>query len=270
MTAVQDMQTQAAAVLADGRVKMVIGFRIRANRRMPAFATDASAAASLVFDDQCKQNPAALLCKPEVKKSFPVAVVARPAVMRSLVLLASESQFTDKDVLVLAMGNGEFHGLLDIAGTAALLKEKYANLSPSPELLAKVKELAAMTPDQRARWWMEQFDKCTRCYACRAACPGCYCTRCIVEKNIPQWISTAAAGHGNYAWNLIRAYHQAGRCTLCGACEAACPQGLPLMLLNATVDREVADLFDYKAGYDPAAKPLIGTWDKDDDDEFVR
>ena len=98
----------------------------------------------------------------------------------------------------------------------------------------------------------------------------CYCTRCIVEKNVPQWISTAAAAHGNYAWNIVRAFHLAGRCTLCGACEAACPQGIPLMLLNALLAEEVAEEFGLRPGYDPEAKPVIGSWSPDDDNDFVR
>ena len=87
---------------------------------------------------------------------------------------------------------------------------------------------------------------------------------------MPQWISTAAAEHGNYAWNIIRAFHLAGRCTMCGACEAACPQGIPLMLLNIMLGREVEQEFETKVGYDPAAKPVIGSWNPEDDEGFIR
>ena len=92
----------------------------------------------------------------------------------------------------------------------------------------------------------------------------------FVEKNVPQWVSAVAAQHGNYAWHIIRAFHQAGRCTLCGACEAACPQGIPLMLLNLALSQEVAAKFGEKPGYDPAAKPVVGSWKPDDDEGFIR
>jgi formate dehydrogenase (coenzyme F420) beta subunit len=264
------LRQDAAKVLADGRAKLVVGYRARGEHRAPAFITDPARAADLVFDDACRQNLAAYLRKSEVRRMMPVAVVASPAVMRSLVLLGSEAQLAPADVLVLAVGDGTYHGPLDLAGTTALLKEKYADLAPAPELLAEVKRLAAMTPEERAAFWTEQFARCTRCYACRAACPMCYCTRCIVEKNVPQWISTAAASHGNYAWNVIRAFHLAGRCTLCGACEAACPQGIRLMLLNALLAEEVAEEFGVRPGYDPEAKPVIGSWSADDDNDFMR
>jgi len=68
----------------------------------------------------------------------------------------------------------------------------------------------------------------------------------------------------------MRAFHQSGRCTLCGACEAACPQGLPLMTLNALLDREALEEFDARPGYDPQAKPFIGSWDAQDDHSYMR
>jgi len=264
------LRADAAKVLADGRAKVVIGYQARGDHRAPLFVTTADRAASLVYDDACKQNLAVYLRKPEVRLLGKAAVVASPAAMRSLVLLMSESQLTGDDALVLAVGVGEYHGVLELAQVAPLLKEKYAALAPAPELLREIEKLAAMSPEDRAAFWAGQFAKCTRCYACRAACPGCYCTRCIVEKNVPQWISTAAAEHGNYAWNIIRAFHLAGRCTMCGACEAACPQGIPLMLLNVLLGQEVEKEFETKAGYDPEAKPVIGSWNPEDEEDFIK
>lgn len=270
MSAVDSIRAAAAAVLRDGRAKMVLGFRLRNHRRIPALLTDPKDAEQLVWDGQCVNNLANYLRKADIRGYFPVAVVARPAVMRSLIVLLAESQLPPDAVLVLAVGNDEYHGILDLNATAALLREKYAAVAPSAEVQARLKDLAAMTPRQRAAFWMERFEKCTRCYACRAACPNCYCTLCAARKNNPQWISTISGGHGSFAWNLLRAYHQAGRCTLCGACEAACPQDVPLMLLNAWVEQQVQEEFEYKAGFDPAQKPFIGSWEPDDDDSFMR
>ena len=264
------LRADAGRLLKEGRVKLVIGYRSKGAARPPAFITDAARASALAYDELCVKNLAAYLHKPEIRKKFPVAVVASPAVCRSLVLLAAETQFGEKDIIVLAAGPKEYHGALDLAGTAKLLKEKYPDLAPGKELLEAVSKLDAMTTEERAEFWRLQFLKCTRCYACRAACPGCYCKRCIVEKNVPQWISAMADGHGNYAWNLIRAFHLAGRCTLCGSCEAACPQGLPLMLFNAKIDSIVLEEFKAKPGYDTAQKPFIGSWSPDDDNKFIK
>ncbi|MDD4891075.1 MAG: 4Fe-4S ferredoxin, partial [Phycisphaerae bacterium] len=61
-----------------------------------------------------------------------------------------------------------------------------------------------------------------------------------------------------------------GRCVECGACEAACPAGIPLMLLNVYLADEAAREFGYEAGLDPTAEPLIGSFRTDDKEEFIR
>lgn len=269
-TLVGPLQLDAAALLGDGRVNMVIGYQRRGERCIPALLTDARAVDVLTFDSQCLQNLAAYLHKEEVRQKFPVAVVASPATMRSLVLLAAESQLPDDAIVVLALDETRYLGAFDLEATARLLNESYPNLALPAETLKRVAELAALSPQERAAFWSRHFERCTRCYACRAACPSCYCKQCIVEKNTPQWISTAAREHGNYAWQVIRAFHSAGRCTACGACERACPQGIPLMLLNVKVSQEVVDQFNAKPGYDPQAKPVIGSWKPDDKQEFIR
>ena len=270
MNLVDSIRADAKRLLKEGRVNLVIGYRSKGTARPPAFIADAAKASALVFDELCVKNLASYLHKPEIRKKFPVAVVASPAVCRSLILLAAEAQLEDKDVVILAAGPNEYHGALDLAGTSKLLKEKYPALAPDKELVETISKLDLMTTEERAQFWSGQFEKCTRCYACRAACPGCYCRRCIVEKNVPQWISSMADGHGNYAWNIIRAFHHGGRCVLCGACEAACPQGIPLMLFNTKVDSIVLEEFKTKAGYDPAEKPFIGSWSPEDDNTFIK
>jgi ferredoxin len=270
MSTLDALRTDAAALLRDGRARLVIGYRARGDYRAPVFVTNPDKVDVLTCDSGCLQNLAAYLRKPEVRHYKPVAIVARPAVMRSLVILAAESQVAAGDVVILGVGDDVYHGILDLKGAETLLKEKYAGMAPDPELVRKVKELAAMTPEDRAAFWARELAKCTRCYACRAACPMCYCTRCIVEKNVPQWISTAARSHGNYAWNVIRAFHLAGRCTECGACEAACPQGIPLMLLAVSVAEDVAGEFGGRPGYDLEAKPVIGSFSADDSEDFIR
>jgi len=267
---VEAIRADAAMLLKEGRAKLVIGHQIKGTSRPPVFVTEPDKVSRLAQHGLCIKNLAVYLRKPEVRKQFPVAVVASPMVCRSLLLLAAESQLEAKDVVILAAGPDEYHGILDLAGTSKLLKEKYPALAPDKKILEAIARLDSLTPQKRAEFWNAQFAKCTRCYACRTGCPACYCKRCIVEKNVPQWISSMADGHGNYAWNIIRAFHLAGRCSLCGSCESACPQGIPLMLLNAKLDSIVLEEFKTKAGYDPAQAPFIGSWSADDDNTFIK
>jgi len=264
------LRADAAALLGDGRVKLVIGYAARGARRVPVFISEAPKVEVLMWDATCRQNLAAYLSKPDLKTLRPVAIVASPPVMRSLVVLASEAQIEDGSVVILGLDESGYHGILDLGKTVELLNAVCKGQGLDREILGRLEQIRGMSPQERAAFWASEFAKCTRCYACRAACPACYCARCIVEKNVPQWISTAAAAHGNFAWNIIRAFHVAGRCTSCGACQAACPQGIPLMLLNVGVTESVETEFGIRAGFDPDAKPAIGSYSLEDKEDFIR
>jgi Na+-translocating ferredoxin:NAD+ oxidoreductase RnfC subunit len=85
----------------------------------------------------------------------------------------------------------------------------------------------------------------------------CYCKECISERNIPQWIGQSPSLKGNFEWNVVRAFHLAGRCVECGECERACPVNIPLMKLNKKMMKEMKELFDYTSGEKSDAKPAI-------------
>ncbi len=46
---------------------------------------------------------------------------------------------------------------------------------------ASVNKIESLSTKQRWEFWQEQFGKCLRCYACRSACPMCYCEECVVD-----------------------------------------------------------------------------------------
>jgi Fe-S oxidoreductase len=119
-------------------------------------------------------------------------------------------------------------------------------------------------------FWKTEFSRCVKCYACRQACPLCYCRRCIADKNRPTVIDTSASLCGNYAWHINRAFHLAGRCIGCDECTRACPAGIPLRLLNLSLARAAEGEFGYRAGVDPALPPLIGSFSADDQEGFIR
>ncbi len=52
-------------------------------------------------------------------------------------------------------------------------------------------EFEALSAEERWNFWEKEFEKCIKCYACRQACPLCYCEQCIVEKSMPQWIDSS-------------------------------------------------------------------------------
>ena len=42
-------------------------------------------------------------------------------------------------------------------------------------------KLESLSGKERWEFWKEQLSKCIRCYACRSACPMCYCDECVVD-----------------------------------------------------------------------------------------
>lgn len=133
-----------------------------------------------------------------------------------------------------------------------------------------IKELEEVPLENRWEYWEEQFQRCIRCYACREACPLCYCSTCMVDLLEPQWIRRSVNISENTAWNIMRAFHLAGRCISCGACESACPMDIPLMELNKKLGKEVKEMFEYTPGLDIDAKPLLGSFNPDDPEEFIK
>ncbi len=113
-----------------------------------------------------------------------------------------------------------------------------------------VKQLEGMTEEQRFAFWQDQLSKCIRCNACRNVCPACTCINCVFDND-----KSGVAGKANTdqfeekLYHIIRAYHVAGRCTDCGECSSACPQGIPLHLINRKFIKDINENYgDYQAG----------------------
>jgi formate dehydrogenase (coenzyme F420) beta subunit len=104
----------------------------------------------------------------------------------------------------------------------------------------------AFPPDERLSRWMNEFQKCIKCYGCRNICPVCFCEACSLEDDA--LVATGPLPPEVPIFHLVRAAHMAGRCVDCGLCEDACPANIPLRLLYRKVNEIVATLFGYQAG----------------------
>jgi succinate dehydrogenase/fumarate reductase-like Fe-S protein len=132
----------------------------------------------------------------------------------------------------------------------------------------QIAHLEALPHDERWRYWQRQFSRCLRCYACRAACPMCYCSTCISDKHRPQWVPTSIDNAGNSTWNIIRAVHLAGRCSGCDECARACPADIRLDLINRKLALEVERQYG-KIGLDPEEKSALVDFRMEDSEEFI-
>jgi ferredoxin len=130
--------------------------------------------------------------------------------------------------------------------------------------------LGEKSASERWAFWAEHFERCIRCYACRNICPACFCPRCVVEENLPQWVSPLPTRGDNFVFHLMRLMHVTGTCTSCGECERVCPMEIPLMKLNRKMAEDLKELFDFAAGVDPE-KPLpLRTYRQEDPNDFIR
>ena len=149
----------------------------------------------------------------------------------------------------------------------------------------RVEEIEALPLEKRWKFWSNQFAKCIRCSACRNVCPVCYCKECAVDSadlvitpqttsvektNKMPWLEKNVDTAENIFFHLTRMMHMAGRCINCGECERACPMNIPLSLLTKKLEKDVKEMFDYEAGLDIEAKPLLSIFEEDDPGDFIK
>lgn len=121
-----------------------------------------------------------------------------------------------------------------------------------------VTDFEARPREERLAFWMNEMNRCVRCYACRNACPLCVCRdHCVAQSREPHWLTQEDTVQNKWFFQMIHAMHLAGRCTECGECERACPVGIPLLLLKRKMNKEIHELFDYRAGTDVNAVPPL-------------
>ena len=125
---------------------------------------------------------------------------------------------------------------------------------------ARVREIENRSPEERAGYFASEAERCIRCYACRQACPMCYCEECFVDHTTPRWIESGVTPAGQQGWQIGRAYHLVGRCVNCGACERACPAEIDLVYLNGKSSKDVWELFGFEAGIEVDKPPPLAVF----------
>jgi formate dehydrogenase subunit beta len=135
---------------------------------------------------------------------------------------------------------------------------------------SQVDALGDLDAGQRHAFFAAETGRCIRCYACREACPMCYCTQCFVDHTTPRWTESTISPAGAQAWHLIRAFHQTGRCVACGACERACPMNIRMTYLTDKLNQDVANDYGFIVGQDDRRQPPFATFSRDDANRFER
>jgi ferredoxin len=275
------IRAKARELLESGEVSCFIGYEEGTRGRVrPAFIHEPEDADRLIWDERCTHNLTVYLHQfaiPPRQGDAPprVGLMVKPCDSRSLNVLFHEGQIEREWLYVIGLTcqgvktDGQPEPRCQrCAERVPLVYDLVVGGVPKTvgrEDYADVAQLEDLSPQERMAFWTQAFDRCIRCYACRQACPACYCFECVAEQLDPQWMGIAIDLPEKRFFHVMRAYHLAGRCAGCNACEEACPMDIPISLLNRKIAREVEALFDYRVGQDATTPPPLATFRKDEE-----
>ena len=280
MSETEQIRSKAKELLDSKKVDCIIGYERATDGKnaRPMFAYNVKDADRLIFDQTCRHNLVRYLLN---RKDKVTGIVVKPCDSRAINLLINEHQIArDKVVIIGVVCPGlvktDWNKAGDKLRDACQLCQQRTpvvydvligeprKVEPPSDAYPDVATMEGKSVEEKRAFWEKEFSRCIRCYACRQACPGCYCSECFVDRLDPLWVGIRIAPGENEMWNTMRAFHLGGRCISCYACELVCPVNIPLSLLNRKLEKETMKLFKFQPGLDPETPQPLATFQKDE------
>ena len=274
------IQDIARKLLKEKKVDIVIGFEkgTLPSSATPCFIRSPDEADKLIWNSFCGNNLANYLPKRKDK----IGIVAKGCDSRSIVVLIQEKQIKREQLYIIGVPcdgmtdkNNVLHDYCLICEHKnpviydVLVGEKVKE-NKKKDKYKEVEKFEKKSSSDKWQYLESELSKCIRCNACRNACPTCYCKECFIDQEKPRWVGTTNNLSDIIFFHLGRIFHQAGRCTDCGACVRACPMNIDLRQFTQKITKDGETLFDYEAGLDIDVKPPFTTFKEDDSQDFIK
>lgn len=270
---------RARALLADGTVGRALGWEesdVPGAWSLAAFET--AAEIEHFRYGECAGANLSKLCLKFNKAEGKTLVVLKPCDTLSFNQLLKEHRLDRDRFYVIGAGckgmRDEGGALLkcsackgkDFAASDEVIDDEESRKIQPIDRFSGVGMIEEMSADARFDFWRSALSRCVRCNACRNVCPACSCVKCVFDN--PDSGVAAKANTTDFEesmFHIIRAYHVAGRCTDCGECSRACPQKIPLHLLNRKFIKDINALYgDFQAGAEDGERTPFTMYEKTD------